>query len=412
MIAAILHAGAAALVCLTALERLRTLRFRSGDVIQRANCLTLCALALALTIMLPPVYRGVDHLSGQANAAKLCADLLSIYGLWAFQPIVEQLIAAHLISGRSAHLMRVRRKILASHWLLFGVAATLVALFWLAPVHDTETPSFTGFVERFGAVPFVAEYTLIMMLYLTAQTYDLFLLANEGARILPIGNLRLRARLQALGWLGILALFEHECVYVLLRRSGERYPFADAGLVRNCLLAVGVTLLMSGGFLDIYQWWRHYRDCRALFDLWRRVTLEPRRPALLDALLMNRISLRRYDRAMEIWDGLVALQPYTEHAVIDLARALCQECGVAADEAEAIVEAAGLASALAARRRDRLAWQPLTAPLRNQGLTEDLDGAIAYLRRVAQNLERSPLVLSIARSAQGPGDPRGNHSAT
>ena len=383
------------LVGLTALDRLRTLRFHAGNTIQRANCLTLCALALALTITLPGIYRGLDHYTSQTNLAKLCADILSIYGFWAFQPIVSQLIEAHLIAGRRAQSMQARRKLLGSRWLVLGVVATLGVLFWLAPVHDTEASSFTGFVERFGAAPFIAEYTLVVMIYLAAQTYDLFLLAKEAARVLPTVELRLRARLQALGWTAILALYGHECLYVILRRAGDRYPFPDSSVIRNLLLASGVALLMSGGFLDMHQWWKHYRDYRALFSLWRRVALEPSGPALLDALKVTRIELRRYDRVMEIWDGMVALQPYTEQAIVASARAHCRNQGLAQGEAQIIVEAVGLLSALSARQGSRPAKQPIAAPLRSQGLTEDLDDAVAYLLQLAWALEHSPLVPSI-----------------
>ncbi len=250
----ILHAGAALLVWITALDNLRTRPWRPENAIQRANCLTLMAVALCFTIMLPPVYATVDRLTGAPNLAKLLADSLAILGPWAFSPVMTQLVVhgveAGLIDPHLAASLRARHRVVGSVWLLAGTGGLLIVLFVLAPVHQTETPGFSAFQARYGGTPFIAEYTFALLGYLGLAVYNLLLLA-QACTHLPTAPLRLRAQLQVGGWAAALVLMAHECLYVAIRRLGIEYPIAGVESVRHSFLVASIALLMSGGFIDL-----------------------------------------------------------------------------------------------------------------------------------------------------------------
>lgn len=412
MIWEVLHLSIVLLVAATALDKLWSLNWRSCGVVQRANCWTLTAIALALAIMLPPVYLAIDQFTGIPNLAGLLNTHLVMFGLWAFQPVVGQLLASgiehRMIDQRLAQRMQARRKVLGSRWLLIGIIAALAVLFALAPVHGAEAPGFNGLIARYGEVPFMTEYTLIAAGYLALLTFDLFLLARTGIQSSLTAPLRLRARLQTYGWVAALAVLLHECLYVALRRLDMAYPATNSQAVRSGLLIGSVTLLMSGGFIDLYGWAYHYRAYRQLFPLWRdlrratpeiklRVLFQPSRSILGDALAMNDLQLRLQRRATEIRDAALALRPYINAAAVDRARHLCRIAGLTEEDTRATVDAVALRSAIHAKLSgDKLEWLPLPAAADTadgMGTIDKLiEREVAHLQRVARAARRSSIV--------------------
>jgi hypothetical protein len=407
-----LHLSIVLLVAATALDKLRSLNWHSCGAVQRANCCTLTAIALALAIVLPPVYLAIDQFTGIPNLAGLLNTHLVVFGLWAFQPVVGQLLTSgieyRMIEPRLARHMQARRKILGSHWLLIGIIAILTVLFVLAPIHGAEAPGFNGLIARYGEVPFMTEYTLIAAGYLALFTFDLFLLARAGIQSGLTPPLRLRARLQAYGWVAALALLLHECLYVALRRLDMAYSANNSQAIRSGLIAGSITLLMSGSFLDLYGWAYHYHAYRQLFLLWRdlrratpeiklRVLFQPSRSSLGDALAMNDIQLRLQRRATEIRDAALALRPYINAAAVERAQHLCLVARFKEEDTRATIEAVALRSAIRTKQSgNTLELLPLPASddtLDERGTVDELiEREVAHLRRVARAARRSSIV--------------------
>jgi hypothetical protein len=407
-----LHLSIVLLVAATALDKLWSLDWKSCGAVQRANCWTLTSIALALASVLPQVYLAIDEFTGIPNLAGLLNTHLVVFGLWAFQPIVGQLLASgieyRMIDPHLARHMQARRKILGSRWFLIGIITILTVLFTLAPVHETEAPGFNGLIARYGEAPFMTEYTFIAAGYLGLFTFDLFLLARAGIQPGLPPSLRLRARLQAYGWIVALVLLLHECLYVVLRRLDMAYSANNSQAIRSGLIAGSIMLLMSGSFLDLYRWACHYHAHRQLFLLWRdlrratpeiklRVLFQPSRSSLGDALAVNDIQLRLQRRAMEIRDAALALRPYVNVAAIERAQHLCLVARLGEDDTRATIEAVALRSAIRTKLSgNKLELLPLPASgdiAGEKGAVDELvEREVAHLRRVARAARRSPIV--------------------
>lgn len=394
------------LVWATAIDsliKLWVLPQRRHSVAQRYNTLALLVTALFVTVMLPSGYTTIDRLAGTPNLAKLLADSLLVLNTWVIQPVVTASTASVKVEG----LARIRREILSSPLPMISTITLLIILFALAPVHRIETPGYAAFMAQYGKTPFIAEYTFVSIGYLTVAIYDLFTVASRGSRTLSTSSLRQRVRLQAWGYAGGLALMAHECLYVTMQRLGLTYT--NPGPVRNTLFAGSITLLMSGLLIDVYEWIAQYRAYRRLYPLWRalhqaipQITrtahFRPPQSALHDALMINNLGLRLYLRIVEIRDGMVRLQSYADTSTIEWAMKLCQQKGIDAKKARAIIEAARLRSAIRAKQLNR----PGSLSAATSSLDSDDPSApnnisqltiqeVTYLQQVARAW-RSPIV--------------------
>lgn len=136
---------------------------------------------------------------------------------------------------------------------------------------------------------------------------------------------------------------------------------------------------------------RDRRACRDLQPLWLALYhVEPGIALLSPADAGVELAMRLYRQVIEIRDGQLALRPYLDPRAPDLARALSESASLPDDEVAAISEAAGLAVAIAARHAGR-APEDASPPTQAPRGYADLDGEIAWLRRVSLALT-SPIV--------------------
>ena len=154
------------------------------------------------------------------------------------------------------------------------------------------------------------------------------------------------------------------------------------------------------GVPALYRWAERYRTCRRLYPLWRAlceanpgIALVPPMPVWRDALIVRDLGFRLYRRVVEIHDGRLELRRYMDQRAVDYAHEQCRERGLDDQETAITVHAAGLACALQAQAQGREACRPaanLPGPA-----TADIATVAAFLARVADCYERSPLVRAV-----------------
>jgi hypothetical protein len=379
------------------LYKLPALRRRPRDRGLQAYWLTLLYLALALTLLLPPVYFAMSQLTGVPNLARLLGNGLGLASSWTVQAFLFHLSDPH---GRAC--AGVKR----SGWALAGTLGAMTVLFVLAPVEETVI----DFTRRYGDAPFVFEYRLAFLAYLGLATVNVARLSWRYAQIADRPSLQLGLRLVAAGGLVGLAYVVHEGTHVTARRLGLGYPVPAPATVTEILIVTAVLLFVVGstmpawgprlGIPRVYRWMRQHRSLRRLYPLWRalcqaspEIALDPPTSRLADVLAVRDLGFRLYRRVVEIRDGRLALRPYHNPRAAELARRLGQTAGLADEELEALVEATRLAAALQAK-----AWghtvDHTVAEIGTPG-GADVTGEVVVLERVADHYAHSPIVRMV-----------------
>jgi hypothetical protein len=217
------------------------------------------------------------------------------------------------------------------------------------------------------------------------------------------------------GGLG-LAYAAHEGLRVVAQRLGLGDPLAGSDLPTELLVAGSIGLIVVGSTLPawgprvgipaLHRWAGQYRAHRRLYPLWRalvratpEIALVPPPSALADALAVRDLGFRLYRRVIEIRDGRLALRPYLHPVMPERARALCAAAGVSGEEADAVVEAAGLAAAMEAKARGGPA-SLIPLSLGTAGGGADVDSEVALLEQVAGCYRRSPIVQAVLTGLQ------------
>lgn len=365
------------------LVKLRALHWRLHDAAQRANCLSLFAVSLSMTVFHPPIYREIDRIIGVPNFARLIGNSIGVIGAWAFQPVVMRLL----------HYEERKRGVFGSVGLMVGTIVTMAVLFSHASV-PIEAP--TDFQARYSTAPYIAEYRLVLLLYIGLLVFQIFsrsLRNRHVVRSIPRPYLRLQARVQTIGWGLGTAYAGLECGYIVLALLGIVPPHSYPTTLAYTLFAGGCVALVSGGFLGVYRWGEQYCAHRLLYPLWRDlyavtpdIALDPPRSAHADALTFRNLDLHLYRRVMEIQDGVVALRRYTDAAMRDRARAVCDTLGVSKNDAAVCVEAIVWAAAVQAKRRGWRVPVAVATPVTRSDT--DLDAELHYLQSIARAYRR------------------------
>jgi len=348
------------------LYKLFTLHWRPRDATQWAYVRTHLMLALAFTTFCSPIYLAIDRFTGIPNVARLIGNGLGVIGGWCFQPVTAQ-----LESPASPETRRVYA-FLGSGWLLAVILAALVALFSRASL-PISAP--LDFPQRYSTAPFVAPYRLVLMLAIVLVTGRVFWASLRNYAIVgqsPRAYRRIQTHLQTVGWGLCLGYASQESVFivlVLLRRvPAQAYPVV---LANTCLVG-GTVCLLSSMFFDAWHWCMQYRTHRRLYPLWRdlyeitpEIALDPPRSAFADALDPRDLGLRLYRRVTETRDGIDALRPYRDTALV-------MQDGVHRGEARshrgaALTTAVNLHAAIDAKRNGRIASAGDAVPLVSSG---------------------------------------------
>ncbi len=301
---------------------------RTGDPPRHFYWLTLLFLALALTVLLPPVYVAIDRLTGVPNLARLLAHGLVLATGWAVQGFLLQL---NYPDGSA------RRKLHRLGWLSAGALAVMTTLFALAPVDEESLE----FMKRYADAPYMLEYWLVFLASLGLALSNVVRLSWRYADLTDRAALRLGLRVSAAGGVAGLGYVAHEGFYATARRLGLGYPLGEKEMITTVLVAVATSLMIIGstmpawgprvGIPALYRWVGRYGAYRRLYPLWRalveatpEIALLPPSSAVMDALTVRDLGFRLYRRVVEIRDGRLALRPYLDPTVAEDARARCR----------------------------------------------------------------------------------------
>lgn len=361
--------------------------------------LTFVFLAAAITVLLPPVYLGIDHVTTIANLSRLLSNGLTLLACWALQAFLS-----HVSGAARNNRGEVRR----NGWLLVGALIIMTALFLTAPVPVESL----DFIQRYGDASHILEYRLVYLLYLGLSQVTLTRLAWRYAQVAESPSLRLGLRIWSFTGAIALAYVANDGLYLIFRRLGLAYPIHNPAALDQVLVAlalsigaVGVTMPSWGprvGIPRLYRWMNDYRSLRRLYPLWfdlcqsnPDIALIPPPGVLGDVLDVRDVGFRLYRRTVEIRDGWLALRPYFSAEVRDLAEQLSRERHLDEREAKAVTDASVLAAALWARAKGQTTRDRSVTWSSSGG--QSLEEEVATLERVARNYVHSPIVRQVRR---------------
>jgi len=346
-------------------------------------------LAMIGTFGTPAVARFLDGVVGVPNvtilAAHLSAVLLSaaivrLLLFWSFPP---------------AEARRKARRLTPAFALILPA---LVVLFLLADLKET-TSSLAG---RYGSDPWVAEYLLLYLGTLAVALTAVAWLCRQYARIAARPWLRRGLRVWAAG--AVVGILFCACKggYVLALRLGSDPWYLEAAtpvIATSAALlnACAFTMPALGPRLDqLRSWLGRHRAYHQLGPLWTElyravpeIALEP--PRAFGLHPARDLDFWLYRRVIEIRDAWLALRPYLDDTVADVARRLGRAAGLSGAELDAVVEASVLAAALRAKERER----PAAVSAREVPGGSDLCGELTWLVPVASAFARSSVVRAV-----------------
>jgi len=359
--------------------KLRRFRGRPRNDAQRANFATLLYMALAFTILDPPIYMAIDAVTGVPNLARLLGNGCGVVGACAFEPVAAA-VAKRTTRGGG---------VWGNWWFMGATLAIMTILFLLAHLPASEPVA--GFTMRYDALPAVAAYRLVFLGAVGLTLCRLFVLwrrVSMAAAALPHLTPQRQARLQTVGWLLGAAYCGYESTYILLRVAGVVSPMFYSITLAYGLLAACFALVLNDGFFTVWRWVGHYRAYYALGPLWHALVAafpdlaldSPHRSSTL-ATVFGDLDFRLRRRVTEIFDGVMTLQPFLDRSTHDGARAYYHASSTARESARRDVEALTLAAAMVAKRQGRRADNRLGEPLLPDAT--DFDTDLRHLRVVA-----------------------------
>ncbi|WDZ82415.1 MAB_1171c family putative transporter [Micromonospora cathayae] len=365
------------------------LQHRQPGQVRGAICVALGAFATGITLAIPPLATGIDQASGLPNLAKVIS-----HGCAMTIAASAEIMLLHLALPPATAAVRSRRWV----WVTSGAFLAMVGLFghtltYAAPVLLTV---------EYATDPAVTAYLLIFMLVgFFAYCTDITRLCWRFARICGRPWLRRGLRITAVGAAFALLYSTNKIIYLIAywsgyRPAGEREIASVLVTVSALLMMVGLTMPAWGPILTITRRWDDFRSYRHLEPLWRDLVAVLPELELDTSLRRPLGAVRDIDYALtrrvaEIRDGRLALRPYMDVEVTELAGRFAEQAGLNDDERRSTIEAAHLACALRRHRAGVVAAVPHPA--------DDLHrpaggyaGEIAWLTRVTTAYARSPVV--------------------
>lgn len=369
---------------------------------QRSTCAAIGLFALAMTLLMPPVYLLVDRLTAVPNSSRLLANGLGMCSGWAISPVRVRALRRQ---GRPG--------LLGSGWLLLATLAVETILFVVAHT-DESVPG--NFAERYATVDAVLAYRVVLMAYVGAVMGQLFWAGwghRASTRAIQARYRRIQSQMQTMGWGCGTAYALHEAIYPLLVRFKLALPINIHTLIQYTMLGGFVLLLLGSGVVSVGHWLVRYSEHRRLYPLWRDLrqlvpsivnnsSFAPPGTALQDMAITTELDQRTHDRVTEMQDGLLALRQYAASPVVMYAHRLCQDVGMGADEAEAIGDAAIVAAAIHCPGNTQASDVDTTYAARGSG---DPEHELRHFLRVAWAYRRSSIVRRSLRQIAGTSGP-------
>lgn len=341
-----------AVIWLAALYQGSVVARGGGGTATRWHVVGFTALAVALTINLPPVYTGLDRLAGEPNLAELIVHALALTAGWAAHGAIVTTL--HEAAGARARIVR-------SAVVLAITVAAMAVFFALAPV-DSETLDFT---VTYATAPYVSEYWLAYLAFAAYALLDIAVMAwryRRSAGSLVGAGLRMLALGAAFGlvYVALKAAYLACSRWFDLQFDDRTYTTTSGTAMVLCavLCVVGATFpRWADTGLRALSWVGRYRTYQQLRPLWVALTdaspqvvfVSPQR-RWIDVIDPRQIDFRLYRRVIEIRDGQLELRSYTTDATAREAESNARAQGHTGAALEAATEAGILAAALVAKR--------------------------------------------------------------
>ena len=388
-----LYWAAAALALLAAAHAAARLR-RDRSAVAAAPVLCMCALGAALVLTaLTPALTGARP---GAPAASFAAAALGLLGVWELTGMLSSVVTGD--ADRPGTLMAVP---------VLGVVSAGALQMAL------EHAAGSGAGVRLPSGLPVAAGQLVLLTYYLPALVRTAVLAWRCARRIPVRYIDVGMRAVAVAAVAELALITARADEVVAAVRGAPAPGAEAVVVGAAqgvaVIAVitGVTatawfpLVESGMFQGLMwaAWWRLGSLHAALVRAAPEVRLPPEPGTRFN------VSFRLNRRVAEIRDGEIALRPYLDGQVTGRAADAARLAGLPTDRRDAVIEAAGIAAALAARAGGAPRGDGETSVSSPDGraLRSDLRAEAARLLLVSRAMRRSPIVRRLAAWPPGTG---------
>lgn len=392
-------------------------RYRLGSVDYWSSCGGFVALALMITLPLPPVMAEIDRLVGLVGLADTLADVAALLAICSWLVYLSRLVPSSqrwLFSERHGWWVPWR--------LLLAMLALAIAI--LAG-RFVWAPGQLGF--RLGPHPDAGRYYLAgaHLVYRAACLVQLALVILVLRRLATVvgPHPSLQARLRVIRWvlwymlLYIAYEIASSVVWQLPDLSSRVFRLRSLLLLAaivapNSWYVAGLALCRRlATILDApLAGWRAWRAYRRLYPLW--ATLYSVQPSVSHLPPPDRWRAWWPDRSVrialcrvvaEIHDWTIKLWPYQAPHAVRVAEELANEAGLADDGRAALVEAVALAASLANWRAARPV--PVRAADPHPGRTArggtTLAEEIAALVSITDAFMGSPLVAAALTRLEG-----------
>src|SRR5258708_16630747 len=154
------------------------------DAGRRGLWLTLLFLALAVTVLFPPVFLALDRTLGVPNFSRLLSNSLTLVSCWTVQEFL-----AHLSGTSDGRVVR-------RNGLFLVVTLVLMAGLFLTARLPREALNFPA---DYGTAPQILAYRLVYLIYVALTEVTVARLSWQYAHVATAPSLRLGLRLVAAG---------------------------------------------------------------------------------------------------------------------------------------------------------------------------------------------------------------------
>ncbi|WP_019816298.1 MAB_1171c family putative transporter [Saccharomonospora saliphila] len=332
-------------------------------------CAAVITAGVSAALSAPAVLAAAARVEPAPNVTRLLVNGVGMVAAWCVQSMLTHLVSAEPARARAT--VRVQAVVLAL------TVTAMAALFLSAPT--TYRPDF---LDAFAHLPGIYGYLLLFATYIGWSLLRLVRLLGRYAGMTGRRWLRLGMRVMqagaafGAGW-AVHKVLASTAVFL----TGSSYP--GSAVLASALPGTSVALIAVGVCVPVCAprvarvalWARRHRQYRGLRGLWLRlspVIVEVRHTSDRDGSIHERLSTR----VVEILDALLVLAAYRDG-----------DGGASGTAPTPEHEAASVAAALA---RWRAGAPPTRGPAPGPGHTvDDLDGEIAWLRRLDRALRRA-----------------------
>ncbi|MFJ3206244.1 MAB_1171c family putative transporter [Streptomyces sp. NPDC086989] len=381
-----------AVLLLATLLKLPALCRNPRDELLRSVCVLLALATAVFGCTAIPTLIAVNRITGIPNAAA---------------PLVFSLLTA--FSGANIVLIlhwsstpedagRARRRSRLCTLVTLAVIVAINALFVLG---DAPKERLRDLDTYYASTPYIREMILLYIAAHTTAAVTMTVLCRRWAREVS-GGLRAGLAFIATGYVLNLLYDVAKLTAIGARWAGRDWSvlsvqFAPAlASVSALLIATGFVLpLITQHVTSRWRMWRRFRLLRPLHQELRTAT---RHSIDLSAGAWTPIEIRLTQRESDIHDGILAVNPYLLADLREQALRKELDAGRPSEEAQAVADAAALASAVVAWERAQ-ETSPRSTPPRTADTVLESPNSPQGLVRMSLALANSATVRSFRQSA-------------